>query len=98
MVVISYPVLRDFIEIHPHAKDPINNWYRLATQADWGSFHEMKEMFNSVDAVGKDRYVFNIKGNDYRIVALILFRVRTIFIRFVGTHAEYDKIKDCSKI
>ena len=73
MVVISYPVLREFIEQHPLAKDPINNWYRLATQADWGNFHEIKEMFNSVDAVGNDRYVFNIKGNDFRIVTVILY-------------------------
>lgn len=57
----------------------------------------MKEMFNSVDAVGNDRFVFNIRGNNYRIVALIFFDIRTVYIRFVGTHQEYDKI-DCSTI
>jgi mRNA interferase HigB len=52
----------------------------------------MKKTFNSVDAVGNDRYVFNLKGNQYRLVVLIIFRVRTVFILFIGTHKEYDKI------
>lgn len=57
----------------------------------------MKKTFNSVDAVGNDRYVFNIKGNSYRIVAMIFFDIRTIYIRFVGTHKEYDKV-DCKTV
>jgi len=97
MVVISYGRLRDFFIVHADAKDALNNWYRLLLQADWSTFHEMKKMFNSVDAVGNDRYVFNIRGNNYRVVALIFFDSRTVFIRFVGTHAAYDKI-DCTKI
>ena len=52
----------------------------------------MKKSFNSVDSVGNDRYVFNIKGNHYRLIALILFKVRTVFIVFIGTHKEYDLI------
>ncbi|MDB5013903.1 MAG: addiction module toxin RelE [Daejeonella sp.] len=75
----------------------MNNWYRLVNDADWANYYEMKEMFNSVDAVGNDRYVFNIKGNSYRIVAMIFFDIRTVYIRFVNTHSEYDKI-DCSTI
>lgn len=97
MVIISYGTLRNFYEVHADAKDALNNWYRLALQADWASYHEIKAMFNSVDAVGNDRFVFNIKGNNYRIVALIFFDVRTVYIRFVGTHKEYDRI-DCSSI
>ena len=97
MVVISYSKLRDFHELHADAKDAINNWYRVANQADWANYHEMKMMFNSVDAVGNDRFVFNVRGNNYRIVALIFFDVRTVYIRFVGTHKQYDKV-DCSTI
>lgn len=97
MVGISYARLRDFFTIHADAKDALNNWYRLIQRADWANYHEMKEMFNSVDSVGNDRYVFNIRGNNYRIVALIFFDNRTVFIRFVGTHAAYDKI-DCAAI
>ena len=52
----------------------------------------MKKSFNSVDSVGNDRYVFKVSGNKYRIVAMIHFSTRTIYIRFVGTHKQYDKI------
>ena len=97
MVVISYGALRDFHERHADSKDALNNWYRLVCQADWASYHEMKEMFNSIDAVGNERFVFNIRGNSYRIVAMIFFDVRTVYIRFVGTHQEYNKI-DCSVV
>jgi len=97
MVVISYGTLRDFFEKHTDAKDALNNWYRLVTQGDWTNFHEIKAMFNTVDAVGNDRFVFDIRGNHYRIVALIFFDIRTVYIRFVGTHKAYDKI-DCATI
>lgn len=98
MLVISYGTLREFYEIHADAKDALNNWYRLASQADWSNFHEIKQMFNSVDAIGNDRFVFNVKGNGYRIITLIFFDVRTVFVRFVGTHADYDKLKNSSVI
>ena len=97
MVVISYGKLRDFFELHADAKDALNNWYKIVLQADWGSYHEIKAMFNSIDAVGNDRFVFDIRGNNYRIVAMIFFDIRTVYIRFVGTHKEYDRI-DCSTI
>lgn len=97
MVVIAYPKIKAFITKHERSKDSMNNWFRLMEGADWCNFHEMKRSINSVDSVGNDRYVFNIKGNDYRVVAMIFFDIRTGFIRFVGTHAEYDKI-DCSTI
>jgi len=92
MVVIAYAALRNFYVKHPDAEDALNNWYRLVEKADWGNFHQMKTVFNSVDAVGNDRYVFNIRGNVYRIVVIVKFRSRTVYIRFVGTHVAYDKI------
>ena len=98
MVVISYGTLRSFFELHAESEDALNNWYRLTTMADWANYHEIKKMFNAVDAVGNDRYVFNIRGNTYRLVAMIFFDVRTVYIRFIGTHAEYDKLKDCSLV
>ncbi|MDR0866661.1 MAG: type II toxin-antitoxin system HigB family toxin, partial [Candidatus Symbiothrix sp.] len=57
-----------------------------------------KNTFHSVDSVGNKRYIFNIKGNNYRLVAIILFVPKYVYIRFIGTHAEYDKITDCSII
>ena len=92
MVIISKAIIRDFIILHGDAEGSLENWYELTANADWKNFNEMKNTFNSVDAVGNDRYVFNIKGNNYRLIALIVFRVRTVFILFIGTHREYDKI------
>lgn len=92
MIVISYGTLRNFFEKHADSKDALNNWYRTTLKADWSNYHEMKAMFNSVDAVGNDRFVFNIRGNKYRLVVMIFFDIRTVYIRFAGTHKEYDKI------
>lgn len=97
MVIISKTTLVEFGKRNTASIDSLNKWYEEAKNANWGNFSEMKKTFNSVDAVGNDRYVFNIKGNNYRIVAMIFFDIRTIFIRFIGTHKEYDKI-DCKTI
>ncbi len=92
MVVISYGALRTYMEKHPDSEEALNNWYRISQKADWSHFHELKDFFNSVDAIGNDLYVINIRGNKYRLIVRIIFRVRTIFIKFVGSHAEYDRI------
>ena len=92
MVVISYKVIRDFAAAHPDAEESLNNWYRFAEDADWSNFNEMKSMYGSVDSVGNNLYVFNIRGGNYRLIVRIIFRVRTIFIRLVGTHKQYDKV------
>ena len=62
------------------------------------NFNELRADFPSCDFVGNDRYVFNIKGNRYRLIAIIHFDIRTVYIRFLGTHAAYDKIKDIQNI
>ncbi len=97
MVIISKSTLKIFGEKHKDSIDSINHWYEIVKGENWSSFSEVKNTFNSVDYVGNDRYVFNIKGNKYRLVALIFFDRRTLFIRFIGKHSDYDRI-DCSKI
>ena len=97
MVIITKTILNEFGRQHTDAMPALNEWYAVVKAADWNSFADIKQTFNSVDYVGNDRYVFNIKGNHYRIVAMIFFDKRTLFIRFMGTHAQYDKI-DCSTI
>jgi mRNA interferase HigB len=97
MVIISKAFIRDFALKHIDSDNALEDWYELTTNANWKNFNEMEKTFNSVDAVGNDRYVFNIKGNNYRLIALIIFKVRTVFILFIGTHNEYDKI-DASAI
>jgi mRNA interferase HigB len=97
MVIITKTILNEFGRQHTDVMPALNEWYAVVKTADWNSLADIRQTFNSVDYVGNDRYVFNIKGNHYRIVAMIFFDKRTLFIRFVGTHAQYDKI-DCSTI
>jgi mRNA interferase HigB len=92
MVVLSKAILKEFAEKYPDSRLALEKWYDEVKKADWGNFTEVKTTFNTTDAVGKDRYVFNIRGNHYRLIALIIFKVRTVFILFIGTHAEYNKI------
>ena len=73
------------------------DWYDKVKNAEWNNLADIKNDFNSVDYVGNNRYVFNIKGNQYRLVVLIIFISKKIYIQFVGTHNEYDKI-DCKNI
>ena len=97
MVIISKSTLNKFGEGHPESKEALLNWYLKVKNGNWRNFHELKNSFNQLDAVGNDRYVFNIRGNQYRLIALILFETRTLFILFIGTHEDYNKIR-ASKI
>ena len=77
MVIVSKAVLRDFAEKYPEAAVAVFKWYEIVSSSSWKNFSEMKNSFNSVDAVGNDRYVFDLKGNHFRLIALIIFKVRT---------------------
>ncbi|MCU7551325.1 type II toxin-antitoxin system HigB family toxin [Chitinophagaceae bacterium LB-8] len=92
MVVISYRTIREFTLKHKDAEDALNNWYTIAEKSDWANFNELRKIFSSADSVGGDLYVFNIKGNKYRLIVRIIFKVRTVYIKFIGTHAQYDKV------
>lgn len=92
MIIISKAIIREFGNRYADSEGPLQSWYELTAGADWKNFNRMKRTFNSVDAVGNDRYVFNIKGNAYRLIALIIFKIRTVFILFIGTHQEYDRV------
>ena len=90
MRIISRPPLIEFGRKHPPAVGPLNDWWKNTVQANCQSYHELKNVFNSVDSIGNDRYVFNIAGNNYRLVAMIHFRLQKVYIRAVLTHTEYD--------
>lgn len=99
MRVITKRKLIEYYIKHPEAKSALEDWYDFATKGNWTDFNQLRKAWsNSVDYVGNNRYVFNIKGNSFRLIVIILFTPALIYIRFVGTHAEYDKIKDASKI
>ena len=97
MVILTKKILHDFADLHSGIEEALDDWYRKARLADWNNFQDVKQTFNSVDYAGNDRYVFNIKGNKYILVALIHFNRRTLYIRFIGTHKEYDNI-NCATI
>lgn len=99
MRIVSHRKLKEFYET-PGREDseaPLERWYEITEAAEWSSFAEMKADFGSVDTAGNQHYVFNIYGNKYRLVVVVKFVMGYVFIRFVGTHQEYEKI-DASAI
>ncbi len=92
MVVMTRKKIRAYGKKHPQFSESLDTWCSTTEKANWCNFHDVKRSFNSADAVGGCLYVFNVRGNQLRIVAKIVFRVRTVFIKFIGTHAEYDKL------
>ena len=94
MVVISHNKLRAHWEMpgREDSKGQLKAWLGVVESADWSSPMDVKASLGHASIVGNDRVVFNIAGNKYRLVALILYKTRTVYIRFVGTHKEYDCI------
>ena len=99
MRIVSHKALPAFYQAEGNedSRVALERWYEIAEGADWRSFADIRADFGSVDYVGNQHYVFNIKGNKYRLVVVIKFVIGYIFIRFIGTHSEYEKI-DVSKI
>jgi mRNA interferase HigB len=92
MRVISRKTLIDYWTENPRAEQPLKSWYAEAKEADWNDTHDVKAQYGNASIVGNNRVVFNIAGNNFRLVVAIHYDMGIIFIRFVGTHAEYDRI------
>jgi mRNA interferase HigB len=92
MHIIALKKLRDFWQIHPDAEESLRSWHRIAEQAEWTKFADVRAVYASADQVGKFT-VFNIGGNKYRLVAAIHFNRGKIYLRHVLTHREYDSGK-----
>jgi len=90
--IIARPTLIKFWEKHKDAEIPMRVWFKKVQNAKWKSVNELKKDFPTADYVGNNRVVFDIKGNKYRIIVVIFFDGQKIYIRFIGTHAEYVKI------
>ena len=84
--------LRDFWVSHPNAEQPLLAWHREVSKEDWDTPTKLKVKYPSASIVGRGRVVFNIRGNRYRLVVRINYQKRIVYIRFVGTHSEYDRI------
>lgn len=92
MRIISRKTLREFWEKHSDAAQPLQAWYHDVKHANWQSPTDIKAAYRNASFVGRNRVVFNIKGNKYRIVVAVQYDFGIVFIRFVGTHKEYDAI------
>ena len=92
MRVIAKKILRDFWNNHNDCEQQLKSWFQEASKAAWKNSNEIKQEYPSASILNDNRIVFNIKGNKYRLIVKINFSYQMIWIRFIGTHAEYDKI------
>lgn len=94
MRIITRAALRDFWEIHPESEQALKTWFQITKTADWESPDDIRPLYPNakLSFLRNNRVVFGISGNKYRLVVKIEYPKKLVFIRFVGTHAEYDKI------
>ena len=92
MRVIAVSTLRDFWERHPDAEQPLKAWYEEATNATWAQPADIKARYRSASVLKNRRVVFNIKGNDYRLIVAVAYKLQVVYVKFVGTHKEYDAL------
>ena len=92
MRIIAKRTLRDFWKQHPKAKGPLEAWHQEVTRADWSTPSAVKPQFRSASVLQDSRVVFNIAGNQYRLAVKINYPYRIVYIRFIGTHKDYDTV------
>jgi mRNA interferase HigB len=92
MHIISYRRLREYTEKYSDCREALDNWYKLSTKAKWSNLVEVQSIFPNAEAVGNFT-VFNIKGNRYRLIVIMDYQKQLIYIKYILTHAEYDKNK-----
>ena len=92
MRVVAKKILREFWEKHEDCEQQLKAWFREAEKAEWENPNQLKVEYPSASILNENRVVFNIKGNKYRLIVKISFDYQMVWIRFIGTHSEYDKI------
>ena len=95
--IIAKRTIREFYGQHPDSKEYLETWYETVKSVTWSNPNEIRDFYATISILKNSRVVFNIKGNSYRLVAKINYKRQWLFIRFIGTHKEYDKI-DANKI
>lgn len=91
MRIFTEQTIKEYIEKHPDARAALQEWVSIVKHSEWKCFADIKAAFNSVDNVGNQHYVFNIKGNNYRLVVVIKFTIQFVYIRFIGTTPNMTK-------
>ncbi len=92
MRIISRRMLREFWEKHPDAAIPLQTWFHDVERVTWNSPADIKAIYRSASFLADNRVVFNIKGNNYRLIVIVGYQHEVVYIRFIGTHEEYDHI------
>lgn len=92
MRIISRKILRDFVDKHPDCQQALEAWYHDTKRASWKTPTDIKNIYRNASILANNRVVFNIKGNQYRLVVAIQYQYGIVYIRFVGTHSDYDKV------
>tara|TARA_R100001015_G_C4619810_1_gene176616 strand:+ start:69 stop:383 length:315 start_codon:yes stop_codon:yes gene_type:complete len=92
--IISRRKLREFWEEHSSARDAIESWYAFLNANDFVSPNQLRKVFNHVDFIGDGICIFNIKGNDFRLITHMMYQWNVVFILWIGTHADYDKLSE----
>jgi len=97
MRVIALGTLRDFWTKHPDSLESLSAWYAIVSRAHWASPADVKAAYRNASFLADNRVVFNIKGNDYRLIVAMHYNRQIAYIRFIGTHRQYDQV-DASKV
>jgi mRNA interferase HigB len=92
MKIVAIGTLRRFWQRYPDSEQPLKAWYDEAKHANWTTPQQIRNRYASASFVGKNRVVFNIKGNDYRLIVAVAYRFQAVYIKFIGTHAEYNRV------
>jgi mRNA interferase HigB len=90
--IIAKKILREFWITHADAEQPLKSWFKETSKAQWNSANKIKLEYPRASILNENRMVFNIKGNRYRLIVGVNFEYKMVWIRFVGTHANYNKI------
>ena len=98
MFVFGKDIAENYLRKHKILRPAYLKWIDTVESVTINNHNELKVLYPKADYVGNERYVFDLKGNDYRMIILTAFVGQTMFIRWIGTHAEYNKLKDCSII
>lgn len=92
MRIYSKSTLRQFWERHPDVEEALRNWYKHVLIGNWNNSAEVTTSFPNARSIGNSRIIFNIRGNRYRLVVFADYRSKVVYVRFIGTHAEYNRI------
>lgn len=92
MRIIARSKIVEYYILRPDSRIALEDWFHKVRNAEWNCFADIRQTFRSADSIGNQRFVFNINGNHHRLIAVAKFTIKTVFIRFIGTHAEYDRI------